>query len=238
VELSPVLARLTDDERAEALRELGVRRTEQDASAVEHALRFAEDRAEDREARALFVATCLAVEKETLEELRGRVARVALRLREARERAEAAARPTSGRDAVVVIGATEGLDLDSTQPASPNAIRVVLPFSPPSADAAPPRFTPSDRSDLAGDTAPLPGAGTTESEHLRMLQLQPYAELTAALRREPNRRAEILRAASFPDEASFLQIARVWATRFLESPALQQRFETAVERVLRGGRSS
>jgi DNA-binding NarL/FixJ family response regulator len=71
-----------------------------------------------------------------------------------------------------------------------------------------------------------------------MLQLQPYAELTAALRREPNRRAEILRAASFPDEASFLQIARVWATRFLESPALQQRFETAVERVLRGGRSS
>lgn len=235
VELSPVLIRLSDAKRTEAYRELGVRRAELEASAVEHALRFAEDRPEDREVRAAFVATCLSADKESPEELWERVLLVARRLR---ERTQPASSRGATPDALVVVGATEGIDLDSTQPASPNAIRVVLPFAPASSAAVPPAYTPPEPSDLAGDTAPLPGAGTLESQHMRMLQLQPYAELTAALRREPARRTELLRAAFFPDDASFLKIARIWATRFLESPALQQRFEAAVERAMRGGRSS
>ena len=118
------------------------------------------------------------------------------------------------------------------QAAVPNVQKPALPFRA-KAEASVVASPGPLEVDPSGETLPVVGglAATmpfNAAGELRFLRLEPFAELSAQLRRKPAERLAILQSHGFASEAAFQQLTQLWATRFQESPQLRVRFEEAV----------
>ncbi len=127
--------------------------------------------------------------------------------------------------------------LPFAQAAVPKVQRPALPFQAKGTESAATANVAASPSPLAvdpsGETLPVVGglAATmpfNAAGELRFLRLEPFAELSAQLRRKPAERLAILQSHGFASEAAFQQLTQLWATRFQESPQLRVRFEEAV----------
>ena len=120
------------------------------------------------------------------------------------------------------------------QAAVPNVQKPALPFRAKGAASATVVASPGPLEvDPSGETLPVVGGldatmPFNAAGELRFLRLEPFAELSAQLRRKPAERLAILQSHGFASEAAFQQLTQLWATRFQENPQLRVRFEEAV----------